>query len=107
MVGERTVVPFDAEPWLDEAEGVRALVRDVEGIRWAVVEYLPGAGRPDWCTTGHRGYVVAGEIEYEFESGGSLTARAGQGFVLPGGDGHRGRNRGGEPARLLVIDERK
>jgi quercetin dioxygenase-like cupin family protein len=106
MVGGRTVVPFDAEPWLDEAEGVRALVRDVEGIRWAVVEYLPGAGRPDWCTTGHRGYVVAGEIEYEFESGGSLTARTGQGFVLPGGDGHRGRNRGGEPARLLVIDER-
>ena len=99
-------MPFDAEPWLDEADGVRALVRDVEGVRWAVVEYLPGAGRPDWCTTGHRGYVLAGEIEYEFESGGSLTAHTGQGFVLPGGDGHRGRNRGGEPARLLVIDER-
>jgi len=25
--------------------------------------------------------------------------------VLPGGDNHRGRNRGAEPARLLVIDE--
>ena len=63
---ERAVVPFDAEGWRDEAPGVRALVRDVEGTRWAVVEYAPGAGRPEWCAVGHRGYVVSGEIEYEF-----------------------------------------
>ena len=102
---ERAVVPFDAEQWLDEADGVRALVREVEGARWAVVEYTPGACRPEWCAIGHRGYVVSGEIEYEFGSGGSITARSGQGFVLPGGDRHRGRNRGRETARLLVIDE--
>jgi quercetin dioxygenase-like cupin family protein len=104
-MAERAVVPFDIEQWLDEAEGVRALVREVAGIRWAVVEYAAGAARPDWCIVGHRGYVVAGEIEYQFWSGGSLTARAGQGFVLPRGDGHRGRNRGRETARLLVIDD--
>jgi quercetin dioxygenase-like cupin family protein len=102
---ERTVVPFDSEQWLDEADGVRALVCDVGGARWAVVEYAPGAGRPEWCTIGHRGFVVSGQIEYAFESGGTLTAETGQGFVLPEGDGHRGRNRGSEPARLLVIDE--
>jgi quercetin dioxygenase-like cupin family protein len=102
---ERAVVPFDAEQWLDEAAGVRALVRDVDGTRWAVVEYAPEAGRPEWCAVGHRGYVISGEIEYSFESGGSVTVRAGQGFVLPGGENHRGRNRGGETARVLVIDE--
>jgi len=74
------VVPFDAEQWLAEADGVRALVRDVDGVRWAVVEYMPGAGRPEWCTIGHRGYVVSGQIECEFESGGSMTARSGQGL---------------------------
>ena len=87
---ERAVVPFDAEQWLDEAAGVRALVRDVEGTRWAVVEYAPGAGRPDWCAIGHRGYVVSGEIEYEFASGGTIVARAGEGFALPTDDLHRG-----------------
>jgi quercetin dioxygenase-like cupin family protein len=102
---ERAVVPFDAGQWLDEAAGVRALVRDVEGSRWALVEYAPGAGRPEWCAIGHRGYVISGAIEYEFESGGSIAAVARQGFVLPAGDNHRGRNRGAETARLLVIDE--
>jgi quercetin dioxygenase-like cupin family protein len=102
---ERAVVPFDAEPWLEEAEGVQALVRKVDGARWAVVEYAPGSGRPEWCTIGHLGYVLSGEIEYEFQSGGSIVAPAGHGFVLPGGDGHRGHNHGKEPARLLVIDE--
>ena len=101
----RAVVPFDAEQWLDEAPGVRALVREVAGTRWAIVEYAPGAGRPEWCEVGHRGYVVSGEIEYEFESGGSIIASTGEGFVLPGGDNHRGRNRGSVTARLLVIDE--
>jgi hypothetical protein len=33
------------------------------------------------------------------------VARAGEGFVLPTDDLHRGFNRGTEPARLLVIDE--
>jgi len=102
----RAVVPFEAEQWLDEAPGVRALIREVEGGRWAIVEYAPGAGRPEWCEVGHVGYVVSGEIEYEFESGGSITARTGEGFVLPGGDNHRGRNPGSDTARLLVIDER-
>jgi quercetin dioxygenase-like cupin family protein len=102
---ERVVVPFDAGQWLEEAAGVRAIVRDVDGARWAVVEYAPGSGRPEWCAVGHLGYVLSGEIEYEFQSGGSIAARTGQGFVLPSGDGHRGHNHGEEPARLLVIDE--
>ena len=49
--------------------------------------------------------MISGEITYEFESGGSFVARAGEGFVLPTDDLHRGFNHGGEPARLLVIDE--
>jgi len=102
---KRAVVPFDAEQWAHEADGVRALVRDVDGTRWAVVDYAPGSGRPEWCSVGHLGFVLSGEIEYEFESGGSIAARTGQGFVLPGGEPHRGRNRGAVPARLLVIDE--
>jgi len=86
---KRAVVPFDAEQWAHEADGVRALVRDVDGKRWAVVDYAPGSGRPEWCSVGHLGFVLSGEIEYEFESG----------------EPHRGRNRGAVPARLLVIDE--
>jgi len=104
-MASRGVVPFAGQSWEQEAEGVRALVCQVDGVRWAIVEYAPGCGRPEFCEVGHEGYVISGEIEYEFASGGSIVAKAGDGFVLPTDDLHRGINRGTVPARLLVIDE--
>jgi quercetin dioxygenase-like cupin family protein len=101
----RAVVPFSEQSWEQEADGVRALVCQVDAARWAIVEYAPGAGRPEFCDVGHEGYVISGEIEYEFASGGKIVARAGEGFVLPADDLHRGVNHGTVPARLLVIDD--
>ena len=99
-----TVVPFDAEQWVEEEPGVRALVREDAGDRWAVVEYAPGSGRSGWCDVAHHIYVISGEIEYDLKSGGKVVARAGQGLFLGTDDEHRGANRGGAPARLVVID---
>jgi hypothetical protein len=84
-------------------------VRDIEqivgGVRWAIVEYAPGAGRADWCDTPHSGYLLSGELAYEFEDGSEpMRIVAGQGFALPVTPAHRGRNHGSEPARLFIID---
>jgi quercetin dioxygenase-like cupin family protein len=99
-------VDFPAFPWEDEGPGVRARVARAAGSRWAVVEYAPGASRAEWCTDGHRGYVLEGEMEYAFDDGSEpLRLSAGQGFVLAAGTGHRGRNRGGTPARIFLIDD--
>ena len=38
-------------------------------MRWAVVEYEPGVLREEWCLEGHSGYVLDGEVTYEFENG--------------------------------------
>ena len=92
--------------WDEEAPGVRARHTGLYGVRWAIVEYAPDAGRPEWCETAHVGYVLSGAIQYEFSDGREpLAAAAGQGFTLPPGAAHRGRNRGAEPATLLVVDE--
>ena len=99
-------IDFARLPWEDEAPGVRAQARTLEGSRWAVVEYAPRARREEWCTDGHRGWVVAGEIEYEFDDGHPpLRAAAGEAFRLPGGYGHRGRNLADGPTRLFLIDD--
>jgi quercetin dioxygenase-like cupin family protein len=100
------VAAYDEVGWVEEAPGVRAKPVEVAGARWALVEYAPGAGRPEWCHEGHRGHVVSGAIRYEFDDGQpALTASAGQGFLLPGGQGHRGKNDGNEAALLVVIDD--
>lgn len=85
--------------------GVRDGEATVDGNRWAVVEYAPGAGREDWCDTPHVGYLLSGTLTYAFEDGREpLALVAGQGFVLPPAPRHRGRNEGSAPARLFLID---
>jgi hypothetical protein len=76
----------------------------VNGVRWAVVQYGPGVLREEWCTEGHSGYVLEGEVNYEFENGDEpLRVSAGHGLLLPDGAGHRGRaDESG--VRLFLID---
>ena len=85
--------------------GVNDREVEIDGTRWALVEYSPGSGREEWCDTPHSGYVVSGAITYSFEEGHEdLVFAAGDGFVLPIAPRHRGRNEGEEPARLFIID---
>jgi hypothetical protein len=103
-------VPFDELPWADDAPGIRAREVDVGGARWATVEYAEGVGREEWCEVGHRGYVIQGEIEYEFDDGSApLRAKEGEAFLLPraplGSGAHRGRNLTTGPTRLFLIDD--
>jgi quercetin dioxygenase-like cupin family protein len=85
--------------------GVADLEADIDGTRWAQVEYVPGAGRAEWCDTPHSGVVLSGELTYDFEDGREpLMLGPGDGFVLPEQPRHRGRNAGSEPARLFLID---
>jgi hypothetical protein len=105
-VSEPSLVPFDAAGWVQEAPGVRTCALEVAGQRWALVEYDPGAGRDEWCRAGHHAFVIHGGIHYEFEDGRTpLSAVAGQGFHLPAGIGHKGRNHHFERTRLFVIDD--
>lgn len=77
-------VPLNEAAWSEAEAGVREREAEVDGARWAVVEYEPGAGRSEWCEDGHRGYVVRGRIEYEFDDGRQLLAASeGEAFRLP------------------------
>lgn len=103
-------IPFEDIPWSDDAPGIRAREANVEGARWAIVEYAEGAGREEWCEEGHRGFVLGGEIQYQFDDGRPpLTAGAGDAFLLPhavsGSGAHRGRNLASGPTRLFLIDD--
>jgi hypothetical protein len=74
-------VPFDERPWTDDAPGISAREVDVGGARWATVEYGEGVGREEWCEEGHRGFVLFGEIEYEFDDGRTpLRAKENEAF---------------------------
>ena len=94
----------DIEPVSHDSDVNDAEV-DVDGTRWALVTYAPGAGRADWCDTPHSGYVLDGTLTYSFEDGrADLRLTPGEAFALPPRPRHRGHNAGHEPARLFIID---
>jgi hypothetical protein len=77
---------FGVDP-VSHDPGVMDRELEVDGTRWALVEYSPG------------------EITYSFEDDRDpLIVGAGEGFALPPAPRHRGRNEGAEPARLFLID---
>ena len=101
------VIALGDSPWADDVPGIKARETHVDGRRWAIVEYAPGARREEYCTDGHAGYVLEGEIEYEFADGDPpMAVSAGDAFTLATGRGHRGRNtRDGSSSRLFLIDD--
>jgi quercetin dioxygenase-like cupin family protein len=99
------VVELSRTDWTPDVAGIRAREIQIEGHRWAIVEYAPGAKRHEWCLDGHAGFVLSGAVEYEFEDGGpSLTVGEGDAFALSTGRAHRGTNRAPDGTRLFLID---
>jgi hypothetical protein len=99
-------IDFGSLSWVPDVPGIRARQTQVQGRRWAIVEYAAGAHRDDWCLDGHAGFVLTGAIEYEFQDGCSpLSAREGDAFLLVTGRAHRGTNRAHGPTRLFLIDD--
>jgi len=76
----------------------------IQNKRFRIVEYERNASHPEWCTTGHIGFVLEGEIMYELENG-ELKVQKGKGFFLPSGVPHRGHNIFAGITRFFLIDE--
>jgi quercetin dioxygenase-like cupin family protein len=100
------VIALQDTPWADDVPGIRARETHELGRRWAIVEYEPRARREEWCLDGHAGFVLEGQVEYEFSDDESpLLASEGDAFTLATGRGHRGRNTRDSVARLFLIDD--
>jgi quercetin dioxygenase-like cupin family protein len=98
-------VDFEALAWESLTPGARhKLVRDGDLVL-RLVEFDCGFSEPDWCRHGHVGYVLSGQLDVEFE--GALTHfSAGDGIVIPAGEGHRHKARVGACGVRLVLVER-
>lgn len=100
------VIALKGIPWADDVPGISARETHEAGRRWAIVEYAPGARREEWCLDGHAGFVLEGQVEYEFsDDEAPMLVTAGDAFTLATGRGHRGRNTCEAIARLFLIDD--
>ncbi len=96
---------FEAIAWETPAPGLRTktVMRGDKKLR--LVEFGAGFVEPEWCTRGHAGLVLAGEMELNVD-GSVVRLRAGDALVVPGGEEHRHRHHATiETTRLFLVEE--
>ncbi len=97
-------VDFGSMPWQQPRAGTRFKAREQDGWRLRLAEFTGDFVEPEWCTKGHIGYVLEGEMEVDFH-GRVVTFRAGDGLFIPPGDehGHKARVLSGT-ARVFLVE---
>jgi hypothetical protein len=94
---------FAGSEWSSPMEGVRHKFVDQGDQRLRLVEYsrtMP----PHWCSRGHFGYVLEGEIDIEYATG-LVTYQVGDGITIPDGPAHSHRARAVSDHVLVVFVE--
>jgi hypothetical protein len=82
---------FAGIEWSSPMEGVRHKFVDQGDRRLRLVEYSQTMP-PHWCSRGHIGYMLEGEIDIEYATA-SVTYRPGDGILIPDGPAHSHRAR--------------
>jgi quercetin dioxygenase-like cupin family protein len=82
---------FDKLEWEYPVAGVRHKNIDQNNVRIRLVEYSQEMP-PHWCEKGHYGYVIAGQMEIEFENE-TVVCNSGDGIFIPDGPLHKHRGK--------------
>jgi quercetin dioxygenase-like cupin family protein len=98
-------VALDELPWKTSPAGVRFKAYEGAERRLRLLEFGRDLDHPGWCTTGHVGYLLEGEMEVEFDDR-IVTFRAGDALVFPAGEADRHRPRAlTDRVRMIFLEE--
>ncbi len=78
-------IDFESIPWASPARGVREKVTVVGRQRLRLIEFTPDLVEESWCTRGHIGYMLKGELQIAFPNH-TIELRKGDGLYIPGGE---------------------
>ena len=83
---------FDDLPWTSQEEGMRCKVYVDGAKQLRLVEISEAFVEENWCTAGHVGMVLVGELEVAFAEE-VLRFPQGAALVIPPGEAHAHRAR--------------
>jgi quercetin dioxygenase-like cupin family protein len=81
-------VGFESLDWETQLPASRSKAFRHGDTTLRVAEYARDFVAPDWCTEGHIGYVLEGEMDIDFD-GKTVRFAAGDGLFIPAGEEHR------------------
>jgi ethanolamine utilization protein EutQ (cupin superfamily) len=102
---ERQKINFKSMPWNMPAPSVRfkAFKQNRKQIR--LVEFTKEFIESDWCTKGHIGFILEGEMEINF-NGAFIIFKQGDGLFIPAGEKNKHMARVlTEYVRLILMED--
>ncbi len=81
-------IDFKSMPYQTPVTGVKSKAYEQRGRKLRLVEFAKEFVEPDWCTKGHIGYVLQGQMEIDFD-GKVIQFGPGDGVFIPAGEKHK------------------
>lgn len=85
---EQCKIDFESMRWESPMPGVRFKACEQGGRKLRLAEFGREFVEPDWCTKGHIGYVLEGQMEINF-NGTVVAFGPGDGIFIPTGEEHK------------------
>ena len=89
---EQYKIDFKSMSWETPADGVRFKSYEQGGKKLRLVEFTKKFVEPDWCTKGHIGYILEGQMEIDFD-GKIIQFGPSDGLFIPAGEEHKHKGR--------------
>ncbi|MHC4131034.1 MAG: cupin domain-containing protein [Planctomycetota bacterium] len=89
---ERYKIDFESMEWESPAVGVSFKAYEQDGRRLRLVEFTKDFVEPDWCTKGHTGLILEGQMKIDF-NGNVIEFGPGDGVFIPAGEEHKHKGR--------------
>jgi glyoxylate utilization-related uncharacterized protein len=84
----RYKIDFESMRWESPMAGVRFKAYEQSGRKLRLAEFGREFVEPDWCTKGHIGYILEGQMEINFD-GKVVAFGPGDGIFIPAGEEHK------------------
>jgi len=100
-------IEFNAMSWQTAPSGARFKVYKEGSQQLRLLEFGRDLNHPEWCVTGHIGFLLEGEFEIEFDDK-TVAYKAGDGISIPTGEKHRHRPKAiSEKVQIVFVEETK
>ena len=81
-------IDFKTIEWESPVNGIRFKAYEQKGRKLRLVEFLKEFVESDWCTKGHIGYILEGQMEIDF-NGKKEIFGPGDGVFIPSGEKYK------------------
>lgn len=98
-------IDFELLEWKSPLAGVRFKAFEQKGRKLRLVEFFKDFIEPDWCTKGHIGYILEGQMEIDFDGTKEIFG-PGDGVFIPTGEEHKHKARVlTDKVKVILVEE--